>query len=555
MHSFSSLKSRSLREYYSSPMDPAVRTDLDVLVARLSDLAELFGNGTLSVEERDHAIETMEMVWDVMASLDTLAHQVAMDRGPAARRLSRMIQDRLDAAHADFEELDTLLTQGHADEHMCDVACRRVKKILVDSQTRSWLRAVEDIAESLACGKKQLSLSTLRSQLFGRERKVYKHAVSEADQLLSELAPWGEKARSNIGHLHAVAMQAWPDCMDENEERPQGATDENAIREAIASRSDLASRYLHLKSFLLHEDEVTERTIYAPAPEPVDLATTPDEAFAMVMSGISDQIPELAPILADVKSAELCRIYIYGCDESPYMQSDFGLRPPLCLNIPDGPQAMFDIARGVMQASAFVAAWHLGPLRRRADMLYRQVCSNYGCGCLGTFLAKHANSRQERLAVACLILEQMFRSLFLTVVHCRFQSDTPERLSSYTGCHALPADTAWITAHKDILGPELTLSNAFGRWWMLFPYVLEINLPCPDILPGIAAGWALYVRHGEQPAHTGHAFRQTLERGCTRSGKDLLAEIGMTTDASDWIKAALLAFERELSWAEKLAIR
>ncbi|WP_027183590.1 hypothetical protein [Desulfovibrio inopinatus] len=555
MDSLSLWNTRQLRDHYSSASDPAVRCDLDKLSYCLNDLAEQVGVAERSPSEHDQAIKKLEVVRDIMASLDALGKQVGMDRGPAARRLLRMIQDRLDIAQADFEELDGLLTRGYEGGHVCDFACRRVKRLFLDSQTRAWLRAVEDVAEGLTIGRKHRPLSALRTDILGRDEKTSKHGMLEIDQLLVTLSPWAETARTNLVQLHQVAAEAWPDDRSVGADSDCGTSDEKTIREVIASQTDLARRYMSLKAFLMRQDEPTERTLYAPAPEPVDLATEPDEAMAMAIAGLSHQIPEIVPLLDIVRSEQLCQPRVYADGDVPYVEPGFAQRPPLCVALSDGPQAMFDLAHALTRAAGFVAAWDQGPLRRQADALFRQVCACYAHGCMGTYLAKHASTRQERLAVACLLLEQMFRSMFGGAIRRRFQMEMAGRFLSNSGGQPLQTDAIWAKAHRDVLGHDVMFSTGFSRWWMLFPTLLDPSATTSDMLPGISAGWALYVRHGEHPADTGRAFVRALEHGNARSGKDLLVDIGMADDASDWIKSALLAFERELSWAETLAVK
>ncbi len=307
----------------------------------------------------------------------------------------------------------------------------------------------------------------------------------------------------------------------------------NALVNAVKSRYDIPQRYYRLKKKLLGYDELLDYDRYAPLPISFEKTTPWDEGREMVLKAYSDFSPEMKEIAlkffegrwihAPIMPGKIGGAFSYSCtpDVHPYVMLNYSGKRR------DVQTLAHELGHGVHQS----LAGRQGYFNSHTPLVTSEVASVFGeMLVFRLLLDKAAGSRDEKLSLVSVKLEEIFATVFRQIAMNRFEDavhnerrDHGELSPEHFGKH-------WIDTQKEMFGDSVTLTENYSVWWSYIPHFLQA--------PGYVYAYAfaellvlsLYKMYMEEGDSFIPRYLNLLSSGGKESPPVLLEEFGISLE-------------------------
>jgi len=422
----------------------------------------------------------------------------------------------------------------------------------------SWEKLFEKLLSQMKFGVAGRTEEEVLSELYNPDREVRKKASEEFTAGLS-------------GQLHILShtfntvladkmitdrLRKYPDWISSmNLDNEIEEKTVEALVSAVRSRYDIPERYYRLKKSLLGLDELFDYDRYAPLPISSEKAVPWEECKGIVLRAYNDFSPQMMEIAslffngrwihAPVMPGKRGGAFSDPCtpDVHPYVMVNYTGKNRDVMTV------AHELGHGVHQ---YLAGKELGYFNSKTPLVTAETASVFGEMLVFNSLLGRAKTREERLSLLCVKLEEMFATVFRQIAMNRFEDAIHRERRSKGELSRERFGELWIGTQKEMFGSSVTLTDNYRVWWSYIPHFLE----APGYVYAYAFGellvlslYRMYTEEGEKfvPKYLG-----LLSSGGKEPPAKLLEDFGIKLDDPGFWREGLGLMDVMLKQAEEL---
>ena len=302
----------------------------------------------------------------------------------------------------------------------------------------------------------------------------------------------------------------------------------NTVAEVCVDNYDIAADYYHLKRQLLGLDELTHYDRYAPLLR--DSGSIPfDEAQGMVMDAFGKFSPQLAEITepffskrwidAELRAGKRGGAYCAGVTPD--------LHPYVFMNYTGKPRDVMTLAHELGHGIHDVLASKQSLLNYHPVLPLAETASTFGEMLVFDQLQSTLESSEERLALLCGKIEDIFATVFRQIAMYRFEQEA-HRLRREKGEQTTEAYCeVWQRMMQEMFGDSLTLGEDHQWWWLYIPHVFQLSFYVYAYSFGELLVLSLYAQYQRDGESFVPRYFDLLSAGCSATPSQLVADMGI----------------------------
>lgn len=422
----------------------------------------------------------------------------------------------------------------------------------------SWEKLFEKLLSQMKFGEAGRTEEEVLSELYNPDREVRKKASEEFTRGLSrELHILSHTFNTVLADKMIIdRLRKYPDWISSmNLDNEIEEKTVEALVGAVRSRYDIPKRYYRLKKSLLGLDELFDYDRYAPLPFSSEKAVPWDECKGIVLRAYNDFSPQMM---------EIARLFFDGrWIHAPVMPGKRGgafsdpstpdVHPYVMVNYTgknrDVMTVAHELGHGIHQ---YLAEKEQGYFNSRTPLVTAETASVFGEMLVFNSLLGGAKTKEERLSLLCVKLEEMFATVFRQIAMNRFEDAIHRERRGRGELSKERFGELWIGTQKEMFGGSVTLTDNYRTWWSYIPHFLE----APGYVYAYAFGELLVLSLYRMYTEEGERFVPKYLRLLSSGGKEqpakLLEEFGIKLDDPDFWLEGLGLMDGMLKQAEEL---
>lgn len=421
----------------------------------------------------------------------------------------------------------------------------------------AWSILFDKVVSRLRFGERQRTESEVLSDLYHPDRDVRKNAATELTEGLSGVLHILSHIFNTILLDKAITDRIrnyphWLHARNLSNEADDSMVE--ALVGAVTSRYDLVQRYYRLKRTLLKYDELFDYDRYAPIPgtpqavfqwsEAKDIVLSAYNHFSPRMCGIAryffDQAWIHAPVLPGKRS---------GAFAHPTVPNH---HPYVLLNFTGKHRDIMTLAHELGHGVHQYLARKQGLFNSATPLTTAETASVFGEMLVFRYLLQQTADVQERLALICSKLEDIFATVFRQISMNRFEDAVHTARRQQGELDKDSISEAWMRTQTEMFGNSVTLLDHYKIWWSYIPHFLH----SPGYVYAYAFGellvLALYQQYKERGADFVPLYLNLLEAGGKLSPQDLLRPFGIVLSNPQFWSQGIAVIEDLLREAEEM---
>lgn len=328
----------------------------------------------------------------------------------------------------------------------------------------------------------------------------------------------------------------------------------NTVADVCVDNYDIAADYYHLKRQLLGLDELTHYDRYAPLLG--DRGSIPfDEAQGMVMDAFGKFSPQLAEITepffskrwidAELRAGKRGGAYCAGVTPD--------LHPYVFMNYTGKPRDVMTLAHELGHGIHDVLASKQSLLNYHPVLPLAETASTFGEMLVFDQLQSTLESSEERLALLCGKIEDIFATVFRQIAMYRFEQEA-HRLRREKGEQTTEAYCeVWQRMMQQMFGDSLTLGEDHQWWWLYIPHVFQLSFYVYAYSFGELLVLSLYAQYQRDGESFVPRYFDLLSAGCSATPSQLVADMGIDITSPHFWQGGCDLIREKVEQAKALA--
>ncbi len=328
----------------------------------------------------------------------------------------------------------------------------------------------------------------------------------------------------------------------------------NTVADVCVQNYDIAADYYHLKRQLLGLDELTHYDRYAPLLG--DRGSIPfDEAQSMVMDAFGKFSPHLAEITepffskrwidAELRAGKRGGAYCAGVTPD--------LHPYVFMNYTGKPRDVMTLAHELGHGIHDVLASKQSLLNYHPVLPLAETASTFGEMLVFDQLQSTLESSEERLALLCGKIEDIFATVFRQIAMYRFEQEA-HRLRREKGEQTTEAYCeVWQRMMQEMFGDSLTLGEDHQWWWLYIPHVFQLSFYVYAYSFGELLVLSLYAQYQRDGESFVPRYFDLLGAGCSATPSQLVSDMGIDIASPDFWQGGCDLIREKVEQAKSLA--
>ena len=328
----------------------------------------------------------------------------------------------------------------------------------------------------------------------------------------------------------------------------------NTVSDVCVNNYDIAADYYQLKRQLLGLDELTHYDRYAPLLG--DRGNIPfDEAQGMVMDAFGRFSPQLAEITepffskrwidAELRAGKRGGAYCAGVTPD--------LHPYVFMNYTGKPRDVMTLAHELGHGIHDVLASKQNLLNYHPVLPLAETASIFGEMLVFDQLQSTLESTEERLALLCGKIEDIFATVFRQIAMYRFEQEA-HRLRREKGEQTTEAYCElWQRMMQEMFGDSLALGEDHQWWWLYIPHVFQLSFYVYAYSFGELLVLSLYAQYQRDGESFVPRYFDLLSAGCSATPSQLVADMGIDIVSPDFWQGGCDLIREKVEQAKALA--
>ena len=328
----------------------------------------------------------------------------------------------------------------------------------------------------------------------------------------------------------------------------------NTVADVCVDNYDIAADYYTLKRQLLRLDELTHYDRYAPLLG--DRGNIPfGEAQGMVMDAFGKFSPQLAEITepffskrwidAELRAGKRGGAYCAGVTPD--------LHPYVFMNYTGKPRDVMTLAHELGHGIHDVLASKQSLLNYHPVLPLAETASTFGEMLVFDQLQSTLASSEERLALLCGKIEDIFATVFRQIAMYRFEQEA-HRLRREKGEQTTEAYCeVWQRMMQEMFGDSLKLGEDHQWWWLYIPHVFQLSFYVYAYSFGELLVLSLYAQYQRDGESFVPRYFDLLSAGCSATPSQLVAEMGIDIASPNFWQGGCDLIREKVEQAKALA--
>ena len=145
----------------------------------------------------------------------------------------------------------------------------------------------------------------------------------------------------------------------------------------------------------------------------------------------------------------------------------------------------------------------------------------------------------EKLALLCGKLEEMFATVFRQVIMTRFEESIHKASRKKGELSTEDFNKLWTKTNRKMFGKSVTLTKDYGYWWLYIPHFIHSPFYCYAYCFGELLVLSLYKKYLNQGSDFVPKYMELLASGGKDTPNNLLKKLNIDISNSDFWQEGL----------------
>lgn len=576
-----------LTDLYRGPDDPRILSDRARCVENAESFRKTYSGrvSQLSSGDLHSALSVLERIEETGQRISSFAYLsfVTRTQDPAAgafwqsaQQLATQIHRKIlffglewcrlsdSQAQAKSEDLPGVYRhqleriRGYA-PHRLSESEEQILETLSLSGQKAWINLFDKLMGQIVVGPEGRPFSKALSDLYQPLRETRRKTALEITAGLEKLLPLTTHIQNSLALDKSLRddLLTFPHWLrDLNLRNELGDEQVEVLIRSVTSRYDIVQAYYELKKKILGIPDLQDYDRYAPLPGSAQKEVTWEEAKTRVMGSYDSFSPEAAGVAA----LFFDRNWIHasplpgkpgGAFSHPTVPS---CHPYISLNFTGTERDVMTLAHELGHGIHQYLSREQGLYGSRVPLTMAETASIFSEMLVFEDLLKEAGGSEEKLAMRCSRLEDLFSTTFRQISMNRFEDAVHRERREVGELSADRLSTFWMTAQQEMFGNSLNLGEHYRIWWSYIPHFIHT--------PGYVYAYAfaellalsLVRQYRRRGAEFCSLYLDLLRRGSSAAPGDLVSPFGIDLSDPSFYEEGLNTIDDLVKETERSAI-